>query len=162
MESFFIKNMGCKSNQLEGAIIKEKMLDAGFIYSTTPENADIFILNSCTVTHKSDKEALYIISNIKRKNPQIKTVITGCFAQIEKDNLINNPYIDVIIGNDEKLNIVEHLNKTEVKDIMSLSTFNHTLLHNTDKTRASLKMDVITDVLIVLFLLQEVKIEVQM
>ena len=140
METFFIKNMGCKANQLEGAIIKEKMINAGYFWCEDLEQTNIFILNSCTVTHKSDKEALYIISHAKKKNPRIKTILTGCFAQIEKEKLLDNTYIDIVLGNDEKLNIVEYLNKTSVKDIFEVDKFNSVLLYDTNKTRASLKI----------------------
>ncbi|MBR1754787.1 tRNA (N(6)-L-threonylcarbamoyladenosine(37)-C(2))-methylthiotransferase MtaB [bacterium] len=140
METFFIKNMGCKANQLEGAIIREKMINAGYILANKEDEADIFILNSCTVTHKSDKEALYIISHAKKKNPKVKTILTGCFAQIEKENLLKNPNIDIILGNDEKLDITTHLSKTSIRDIMSVGKFNPVLLHDTNKTRANLKI----------------------
>lgn len=132
--------MGCKSNQLEGAIIKEKLINAGYVYVEKEENADIYILNSCTVTHKSDKEALYLLSHIKNKKPEIKTILTGCFAQIEKEKLLENKNIDIILGNDEKLNITEHLKSTQVEDIMTVNRFHNVLLHDTNKTRASLKI----------------------
>ena len=64
--------MGCKSNQFEGSIIKENLVKNGFIEVEEIENADIYILNSCSVTHKSDNEALYLLRNAKHKNPNIK------------------------------------------------------------------------------------------
>ena len=68
MKKFYIHTMGCKSNQFESAVISETLENNGWEKSDTPENCDIFILNSCTVTHKSDNEALYILRNIKHKN----------------------------------------------------------------------------------------------
>ena len=61
--------MGCKSNQFETAIIKENLIKNGFIEVEDLKNADYFILNSCSVTHKSDNEAFYLLRNAKHKNP---------------------------------------------------------------------------------------------
>ena len=103
MKKFYIHTMGCKSNQFEGSIIKQDLESNGLISVLTPQDADLFILNSCTVTAKSDNEAFYILRNIKHKNPEIKTVLTGCIAQVEKEKLLENDFVDIVIGNDEKL-----------------------------------------------------------
>lgn len=135
--------MGCKSNQFEGAVIEEKLTNAGFKKTENIENADIFILNSCSVTHKSDNEAMYILRNAKHVNPSIKTLITGCIAQTEKEKLLENDFIDFVLGNNEKFDIVEflsHKEKIKVGDIMKLSEFNKVVLLDTSKTRASLKI----------------------
>ena len=73
MKRFFIHSMGCKSNQFEGSIIKENLEKNGMHEVKNLEDADFYILNSCTVTHKSDNEALYLLRNAKHKNPNIKT-----------------------------------------------------------------------------------------
>ncbi len=140
MKTFFIKNMGCKSNQLEGAIIRENLINFGYEEAENENSADFFILNSCTVTHKSDKEVLYILKHIKNNNPQVQNVLTGCFAQIEKDNLMKNPYVDILIGNDEKLEMAKYLENPEISDIMEKKVFHKVLLNDTKKTRASLKI----------------------
>ena len=110
--------MGCKSNQLEGAIIRENLINNGYEEAENENSADFFILNSCTVTHKSVKEVLYILKHIKNKNPQVQNVLTGCFAQIEKDNLMKNSYVDILIGNDEKLEMATYIENPEISDIM--------------------------------------------
>ncbi len=143
MKKFLIKSMGCKSNQFEGAIIEEKLINAGFEKVSEIADADIYILNSCSVTHKSDNEALYLLRNAKHTNNEVKTLITGCVAQIEREKLLENDFVDYVLGNDEKLNIVEFLqNNTtcEVGDIMNLSDFHEAVLVDTTKTRASLKI----------------------
>ena len=76
MNKFVLKNMGCKANQFEGTIIEENLVSNGWIKNDEIKSADFFILNSCTVTHKSDNEALYILRNAKRENPNIKTILT--------------------------------------------------------------------------------------
>lgn len=143
MKTFFLKSMGCKSNQFEGDIIKEKLAEAGYVSVEKFQDADLYILNSCSVTHKSDNEAMYILRNAKHLNPKIKTLITGCVAQTEKENLLKNDFIDYVLGNNEKFEIVQFLEKNEqfnVGDIMNLSEFNKEVLFDTSKTRASLKI----------------------
>lgn len=141
MKRFFIKTMGCKSNQLEGCLIEENLLKNGFAKAENIENSDFFILNSCTVTHKSDNEAFSILRSAKSKNPQIKTVLTGCIAQIEKEKLLEDSCIDIVLGNDEKLKITNYLtSKFTVGEIEHLNSFHKALLLDTKKTRASLKI----------------------
>ena len=90
MKRFVIHTMGCKANQFESSIIIENLENHGFSEIKNIEDADIYILNSCTVTHKSDNEALYLLRNAKHKKPGIVTVLTGCLAQIEKEELLKD------------------------------------------------------------------------
>lgn len=142
-KSFILKSMGCKSNQFEGSLIIEHLIKDGFVQVKKLTEAEYFILNSCSVTHKSDTEALYLLRNAKHTNPNIKTVITGCTAQLEKDNLLKLDYVDYVFGNDDKFNISKFLLndiKTEVTDIMTLGLFNYQSLDDVSKTRFSLKI----------------------
>ncbi len=139
--------MGCKSNQFESSIIKENLAAHGLKEVKKIEDADIYILNSCTVTHKSDNEAFYLLRNARHKNHNIINILTGCIAQVEKEKLLENDFIDFVVGNDEKLNfykILEELTKNDKKcaanDIMMLHEFNKTVLSDMAKTRASLKI----------------------
>lgn len=135
--------MGCKSNQFETSIIIENLIANNMTQVKTIEEADIFILNSCTVTHKSDNEAFYLLRNAKHKNSNIINVLTGCIAQIEKEELLNHDYIDIVIGNDEKLHLFEYLNSGQkfiAQDIMSQTEFNKVTLTDMTKTRASIKI----------------------
>ena len=138
--------MGCKSNQFESSIIRENLIENGFAEVQNIKDADYFILNSCTVTHKSDNEAFYLLRNAKHKKPDIKNVLTGCIAQIEKEKLLEYDFIDIVIGNDEKLEIAGKLLNGEAEhccfagNIMTLKDFHKAVLNNTSKTRASLKI----------------------
>lgn len=143
MRRFYIHTMGCKANQFESSIIIENLEKSGLEQVKNIEDADIYILNSCTVTGKSDSEALYLLRNAKHKKQQILTVLTGCLAQIEKDELLKKDFIDYVIGNNEKLHIFDFLKTNErchAADIMSLETFTRAELSNTSKTRVSLKI----------------------
>ena len=141
--TFFIKSMGCKSNQFEGSLIIENLVKNGFTQVNKPDEADYYILNSCSVTHKSDNETMYILRNALHLHPDIKTVLTGCVAQIEKEKLLNEDYIHYVFGNDDKFKIGEFLKneiKSSVSDIMTVDKFNYQILEDTTKTRLSLKI----------------------
>ena len=143
MAKFYLKSMGCKSNQFEGQIITEKLLEKGFESVKDFKDADFYILNSCTVTHKSDSETLYLLRNAKHLKPSIKTVLTGCLAQVDKDELAKLDYVDYLFGNDDKFNLADYLENEEtniVSDIMELKDFNPQVLNDTTKTRISLKI----------------------
>lgn len=145
MKNFYIHTMGCKSNQFESSIIAENLEKNNIKQTKNIEDATYYILNSCSVTHKSDNEAMYLLRAAKHKNPQIITIITGCVAQIEKEKLLENDFIDYVIGNDEKLDLYKIIKSSEnshfaVKDIMQLDKFNKVELLDTTKTRASLKI----------------------
>ncbi len=135
--------MGCKANQFESAIIEEDLIKNGLEKVKDVKDADFYILNSCSVTHKSDNEAMYLLRAAKHKNPNVVTIATGCMAQIEKEELLKNDFIDYVVGNDEKLHLYEIINsdtKFSAKDILKLAEFSKVELIDTTKTRASLKI----------------------
>ena len=141
MKKFYLKSMGCKSNQFEGQIVSQKLVEAGFYEVKKLEDAEVFILNSCSVTHKSDNEAMYHLRHAKGLG--LKTILTGCVAQIEKEKLLSEPFIDAVYGNEDKFNIVELLKNEEdyaVLDLMKTNKFYKVALNDTTKTRISLKI----------------------
>lgn len=141
MKKFYLKSMGCKSNQFEGQIVAQNLVEAGYNEVKNQEDADYYILNSCSVTHKSDNEALYLLRHAH--NIGLKTILTGCVAQIEKENLLKEPYIDYVYGNEDKFKIAEllEINKEfAVKDLMNEQEFCKVTLEDTTKTRISLKI----------------------
>ena len=141
MKSFYLKSMGCKSNQFEGQIAAENLKANGFKEVNNPDKADYYILNSCSVTHKSDNEALYFLR--RAHSTGAKTILTGCIAQIEKENMLKESSIDYVFGNEDKFEIAKHLKNKEnfaVTDLMNKSTFCNTVLEDSDKTRISLKI----------------------
>ena len=145
MKKFYIHTMGCKANQFESSIIAEDLVKNGLTPVKCIEDADYYILNSCTVTHKSDNEAMYLLRSAKNKKPGIINILTGCIAQTEKEKLINYDFIDYIVGNDEKLTLFETLkenlkNKCIVSNIMERKVFTKVQLKDINKTRASVKI----------------------
>ena len=143
MKKFLIKTLGCKTNQVESALIAEILTNNGYSETDNISDADFYILNSCSVTHIADNKNLAYLRRAKRENPNIKTVVTGCMAQLEKENLIKNNIADFVVGNYEKNDIVKILEKNQhfcVSDIFSHDNFRHEILHQTHRTRASVKI----------------------
>ena len=141
MKKFYLKSMGCKSNQFEGQIVAEKLVESGYSQAHKLEDADFYILNSCSVTHKSDNEAMYLLRHAHSLG--LKTVLTGCIAQIERDKLLEEDYIDYVFGNEDKFKLAKYLQSDKryaVKDLMQESQFCSVVLNDTTKTRMSLKI----------------------
>ena len=140
-KKFYLKSMGCKSNQFEGQIVAQNLVEAGYTQVKKQEDSDYYILNSCSVTHKSDNEALYLLRHAYSLG--LKTILTGCVAQIEKEKLLAEPYIDYVYGNEDKFKIAKLLDENKefaVKDLMSEQEFCKVTLEDTTKTRISLKI----------------------
>ncbi len=143
MKKFIIKTLGCKTNQLESATIVELLSCNGFKEVQNIRDADFYILNSCSVTHIADSKNLSYLRHAKHENPNIKTVLTGCMAQLQKEKLLNNNIADFVIGNYEKNDIAEIIkNHTTfcVSDIFSHDEFRYQKINQTGKTRAFVKI----------------------
>ena len=143
MTKFIIKTLGCKTNQLESAAIAEILTDAGYFETENILEADYYILNSCSVTHTADTKNLAYLRRAKRENPHIKTILTGCMAQLEKEKLIENNIADFVIGNYEKYDIAEILSngsEFSVSDIFSHDKFRYKPVKHAKRTRAAVKI----------------------
>ncbi len=142
MQKFIIKTHGCKANQLESSVIRDKLTKNGFSEAENIEDADLFILNSCSVTENADNEALRMLRNIKAKNKNITTILTGCSAQLNVEKLKDNEYVDLIVGNDDKFQLADLIKKREnkVTDIFSIDKFNNQPVYEYKKTRGYLKI----------------------
>ncbi len=143
MKKYHIKTLGCKTNQIESNLIAEQLSAHGYTEEKIAQNADIFILNSCSVTSNADNEAMKIIKKIKKSNPQIITILTGCFAQLEANALENIGEIDIVLGNTEKMFITDYIEKRKkinVNNIFEQTEFIYKKVENPTKTRAYLKI----------------------
>lgn len=108
---FAIATLGCKVNQFETADMIEQMQAAGWQQVKFSEMADLYLINSCTVTARSDAESRRLIRRARRTNPRAKVVATGCYAQVAPDDLLNLPDLhpDLVLGNQEKHDLVQHI-----------------------------------------------------
>lgn len=129
--------------------MKQKFYDAGYEIVNFEEKSDVYIINTCTVTNMSDRKSRQIIRRAKENNEDGIVVVTGCYAQVAKEELNNIPDIDIVIGNAEKKDIVKYVNEfieerkklNFVADIMkekTVSEFETTAY--TEKTRAVIKV----------------------
>ncbi len=111
MKTFYIKTLGCKVNSYESEFIRNSLLNEG--YKEVSENADVCIINSCTVTNTADNKSKQAINNIKKNNPNAIVVACGCFCQFRKDNIEELIKADIIIGNKNKSKILEYIKQFE-------------------------------------------------
>ena len=143
MKKFHLKSLGCKQNQLEGQIIENELIKIGYQEVSSLKEADIYILNSCTVTSHSDSQVNYLLNHAKKVNPEIKTVLCGCVAQTYKQHEnFNYSNIDLILGNSEKIFIEDYIEKSGffVDDIFSKTDFEGKFLVEPNTTRVSIKI----------------------
>ena len=98
---FNIITFGCKVNQYESNMMKEALLHHNFCFEENNDNADIIIVNTCTVTNTADKKCLKEIRSLRKKYPEKILVICGCSAQ-NKQELYKGLNIDILIGNKDK------------------------------------------------------------
>lgn len=124
MKSFLIKTLGCKVNSYESEYIRNLLLNNN--YDEVLENADICIINTCTVTNTADNKSKQVINNIRKNNPHAIVVAMGCFCQFRKDSITDLIDADIIIGNKNKSKILEYLdefkrNKKQIVDFFDMS-----------------------------------------
>src|SRR6185369_14378329 len=101
-----VTTLGCKINQFESAAMIQELEQHGFSLVPFSETADIYVINSCTVTAKTDAESRRLIRRATRLNPEARVVVTGCYAQMAGDELLSVPGVNLILGNSEKRDIV--------------------------------------------------------
>ena len=142
MTKFHLKSLGCKQNILEGNIMADSLKNEGFVEVDELTCADIYILNSCSVTSHSDSQVNYLINQARKIKPELKIILTGCCAQTYKNKNFNYDRIDLILGNSEKLEIAHYIKKNGfmVSDIFSHSAFENKFLYNPNSTRVSVKI----------------------
>jgi threonylcarbamoyladenosine tRNA methylthiotransferase MtaB len=105
MQTVAITTLGCKTNQFESAAMAELLGKEGFRVIPFEERADIYVINTCTVTARTDAESRKLIRRAQRRNPAARIVVTGCYAQVAFDKLQEMPGVDLILGNTEKKGI---------------------------------------------------------
>ena len=109
MISVKIDTHGCKLNQADSIQLYKKFIQNGFNVNSNLDNPDIYILNSCTVTHVADKKARKSLRKIKKDNPSTLTVLTGCYAERDKENIIKSKIADLDYGNFQKDNLIKDI-----------------------------------------------------
>lgn len=102
--------LGCKINQFDTAAMKEKLRSEDCTLVPFEEKADVYIINTCTVTKKSDYQSRQLIRRAKNNNPLARIVVTGCYAQVNPSEIGRMQEVDLILGNMEKEDVIDYVN----------------------------------------------------
>lgn len=114
-----VHTLGCKVNQYESELICEKFASNGDEIVGEDEFADVYIINTCTVTGTADKKSRQFIRRMKRINPEAVIVVTGCYAQVSKEEVERIEEVDIVIGNNLKSTIYEKVHENYNKKKIS-------------------------------------------
>lgn len=142
-------SLGCKVNQYETNAMAQKFIEHGYEVVEFDEYADVYIVNTCTVTNVADRKSRQMLRRAKEINKDATLVACGCYAQVAKDELKKIPEIDLIIGNNEKNDIIQivenHVSQKGAEDLVSdvMYKLDYVELGTTtytEKTRAVIKV----------------------
>ncbi|MEQ8323251.1 MAG: tRNA (N(6)-L-threonylcarbamoyladenosine(37)-C(2))-methylthiotransferase MtaB [Vicingaceae bacterium] len=106
---FTVHTLGCKLNFAESSWLANQLQDAGYASVTFGEPTDILVLNTCSVTENANKKCRSVIQRARRKNPELFTIVMGCYAQLKPSEISMIPGVNMVIGASEKFNLLEHL-----------------------------------------------------
>ncbi len=114
--------LGCKLNFAETSTIARKFENTGYTKVDFADEADVYVLNTCSVTENADKECKQLIRNVKKLSPQAIVAVIGCYAQLKANEIGQIAGVDLVLGAKEKFNLphyVEHLTKKENAEVHS-------------------------------------------
>ena len=138
--------LGCKVNQYETNAMAQKLIKKGYKIVEHDQKADIYIINTCTVTNMSDRKSRQMIRRAKETNPQAKIIAVGCYVQVARKEIENMEGIDLVLGNEEKVDIAKYCDEildkpADLKDVMHTKEFaEFGEITYTEKTRAVIKV----------------------
>ncbi|MCF8335247.1 MAG: tRNA (N(6)-L-threonylcarbamoyladenosine(37)-C(2))-methylthiotransferase MtaB [Bacteroidales bacterium] len=139
--------LGCKLNFAETSTLAGKFLDQGYERVDFNEKADIYVINTCSVTGKADRKSKEAIKKARNQNPEAKIVAVGCYAQLQSEKIANIKGVDLILGCNEKFRILEYLKNHESQEEPEIHTcaLEDTVKYNPsfskgDRTRSFLKI----------------------
>ena len=139
--------LGCKLNYSETSALSRTLVADGFVKMDFEEQADVYVINTCSVTDNADKECRMMVRRIQKRAPEATVVITGCYAQLKPEEIAKIDGVDLVLGAAEKFNLSKHLKEftkgdsTKICscDIADVEGFNSSYSLN-DRTRAFLKV----------------------
>ena len=110
-----LETLGCKLNQAETEALQRQFVQAGYELVPQPAGADVYILNTCTVTHTADAKARHLLRMAHRQNPDIFIIVTGCYAQRAVAELAAIAGVNRVVDNSEKLNLLQIVKEIPLK-----------------------------------------------
>lgn len=102
VSSFYVENFGCRATQADGAGIEKDLIDHGLVRAGQAQEANLVVLNTCTVTASADQDVRATIRRIHRENPDCRIIVTGCYAQRAPEEIAALPGVSVVVGNSHK------------------------------------------------------------
>lgn len=148
-KSVSLHTLGCKLNYSETSTLAGKFHERGFRLKEYGETTDLFVLNTCSVTENADKECRQIIRSVLSQNPDTYIVVTGCYAQLQPNEIASIHGVDLVLGSNEKFRLFDYLDGLEKKEMSCVFTSPANELTNFDyayssdiesRTRAYLKI----------------------
>ncbi len=140
--------LGCKVNSAESDVLAATFQKRGFAVVDFLEPSDIYVINTCTVTHQADARCRQVIRQAKNRSPEALIAVIGCYAQADSHTIAAIPGVDLILGNSEKMSIFDHLNNNScasepiIRTDFSTNPFESEkdMAYGTKRTRAFLKV----------------------
>jgi len=152
VERFWVKNFGCRASQADGVAIEAGLASKGLVAAGELQQADLVVLNTCTVTATADDEVRQIVRRIRRERPEARILVTGCYAQRAPEELIKLEGVAMVVGNSHKTAIPDlvclppshpdYHGQIQVGDIFAQSDFLSAPVQDAagDRTRPNLKI----------------------
>ena len=147
MSRVAIHTLGCKLNYSESSTIVRQLETNGFTRVDFADEADIYVINTCSVTDNADKKCRTTVKSVLKQNPNAYVVVIGCYAQLKPTEISEIPGVDMVLGANEKFNMIEHLHslKKEEKSIVHNKNIKETqhfvpAFSYGDRTRSFLKI----------------------
>jgi threonylcarbamoyladenosine tRNA methylthiotransferase MtaB len=107
MASFYVENFGCRATQADGAAVERQFRERGLVRADQASEAEVVVLNTCTVTASADRDARAAIRRVRRENPGCQIVVTGCYAQRAPEEIAALPGVSRVVGNSHKHRLAE-------------------------------------------------------
>ncbi|MFA9375336.1 MAG: tRNA (N(6)-L-threonylcarbamoyladenosine(37)-C(2))-methylthiotransferase MtaB [Lachnotalea sp.] len=148
MKKAALHNLGCKVNAYETEAMQQLLEQSGYEIVKFTDKADVYIINTCTVTNIADRKSRQMLHKAKKMNPSAIVIATGCYAQASKEQLELDESVDIVVGNNKKKDIIHILNEYENNiEIDNVIDINHTdeyeeleLDSSFEHTRANIKV----------------------
>ncbi len=151
MKKAALHNLGCKVNAYETEVMTQQLKEAGYEIVAFTEVADVYVVNTCTVTNIADRKSRQMLHQAKKRNPNATVVATGCYVQMAGEEVLKDTGVDLVIGNNRKKDLVnildQYFNNPDPQvfdhylDINNINEFEEMELHTiTDHTRAYIKI----------------------
>lgn len=148
MKKVAFYTLGCKVNQYETEAMLEMFEKDGYTQVDSEEFADVYVINTCTVTHMSDRKSRQYIRRMKKKNPDAIIAVVGCYSQVSPEEILEIEEVNLVMGTNERRQIVEEIKKIDssqkastVDDIMKVRAFEEIEISQSNgRTRAFMKI----------------------